>query len=354
MLTTSEDLESRPAQGGQVLTPSITELDERPTKKHRHYEREQSVAMERTVERLAGIRASRDRGELGEEVIKLAQALILCTLPYRPTKERQFVRKARLSDGSTLIVTFTAGINGIDMPFGADRDLMAWLFDKAIASETPWVSIKNASEYLNETGRARNDDRVKELSQRLKRISGLVIGIERRAEKDSQTLMLPVVASSNLPHNLRAEMDAEDSGQGELPGIKEPFGIKLEERFFKDIKRHFVAIPRRLWLDLQGVKGGPALKDLLTFFIYRCYCAENESVIPWAGLREQFPQNDSNPGRLKENVKRALTQLKILWPEARVEVLKEGVWVNKAKVPFLPDDPAKKRVRRIEGKSSAP
>ena len=316
-------------------------------KKTRNYAKERETALANSVDRIVGLRDDRDTGALGDEVIKMAQALILCTLPYRPTPERQVVRSARLSDGSTLRVTFTAGINGIDMAFGNDRHLMAWLFDKAINSDTAFVTIKSASDYLRETGKSRNGDRVKELAARLARLSGLVIGIERRSTGSTQTVMLPMIASSNLPNNLTLQLKAENAGQKQLPGIENPFGIQLEERFFQDIKRHHVAIPKRLWLQLQGQKGGPQLQDLLTFFVYRCYCAQSETVIPWSGLREQFPQDDSNPRRFKQNVKKAVTQLRIVWPEIRIDVVKEGVWVDRAIQPLLPDDPTKKRVRRL-------
>ncbi len=314
----------------------------------RDYAGERQAALNKRVDRVVELRGDRDSGALGDEVIKMAQALILCTLPYRPTEDRQVVRTARLSDGSTLRVTFTAGINGIDMPFGNDRHLMAWLFDKAINSDTAFVTIKSASDYLRESGKSRNGDRVKELAARLSRLTGLVIGIERRSSGATQTVMLPMIAASNLPNNLTVQLEAETHGQVSIPGLENPFGIQLEERFFQDIKRHHVAIPRRLWLQLQGQKGGPQLQDLLTFFVYRCYCAQSETVIPWAGLREQFPQDDSNPRRLKQNVKKAILHLRVLWPEVRIDVLKEGVWVNKAIQPLLPDDLSKKRVRRLD------
>lgn len=307
--------------------------------KQRHYAKEKQLAMEKSVDRIAELREERDSGTLGEEIIKLAQALILCTLPYRPTKERQIVRTARLSDGSKLTVTFSAALNEIEMPFGADRDLMAWLFDKAINSETSFVPIRSANEYFRETGKSRSGDRIKDLASRLRRLSGLVIGIERPRENSSQTIVLPMIAASHLPHSLTLRLHSGNTGQTSLPGPENPFGIQLEERFFQDIKRHHVAIPRKLWLELQGNKGGAILKDILTFFVYRCYSAQKESVIPWSGLREQFPQDDSNPGRLKQNVKKAVRQLRILWPEVKIDVLKEGVWVAKASTQLLPDDP---------------
>lgn len=191
------------------------------TTKRRDYAKERKVALEKTVERVAELRDDRDTGALGDEVIKMAQALILCTLPYRPTIDRQIVRSARLSDGSTLRVTFTAGITGVAMPFGNDRNLMAWLFDKAINSDTSFVTIKSASDYLRETGKKRNGDRVKELAARLSRLAGLVIGIERRGLAATQTVMLPMIAASNLPHNLTVQLEAENNGQKSIPGLED-------------------------------------------------------------------------------------------------------------------------------------
>jgi hypothetical protein len=80
---------------------------EKASPKQRDYAKEKQLAMEKSVDRIVELREERDSGMLGEEIIKLAQALILCTLPYRPTKERQIVRTARLSDGSKLTVTFS-------------------------------------------------------------------------------------------------------------------------------------------------------------------------------------------------------------------------------------------------------
>lgn len=133
-----------------------------------------------------------------------------------------------------------------------------------------------------------------------------------------------LVSQRQVAPGLATEFQIRNNGQKSIPGLENPFGIQLEERFFQGIKKHHVAIPRRLWLQLQGQKGGPQLTDLLIFFVYRCYCAQSETVIPWAGLREQFPQKDSNPRRLKVSVKKAIAQLRIVWPEVRIDVLKEA------------------------------
>ncbi len=314
----------------------------------RDYAKEKEAALVRSIGRVVELRDDRDTGALGDEVIKMAQALILCTLPYRPTDDRQVFRTARLSDGSTLKVTFTAGLTGVSLAFGNDRTLMAWLFDKAINSDTPFVTIKNAGEYFRDTGKTRNGKRVKELAERLRRLTGLIIGIERIVAGRTQTVMLPVIAASNLPNNLTITIDAEENGQSSIPGLENRFGIQLEERFFQDIKNHHVAIPRRLWARLQGQQGSPQLQDFMTFFVYRCYCAQSETIIPWDSLRQQFPQDDTNRRRFKQNIAKAIRHLRLLWPEARIDVLKEGVWVNRSTSQLLPEDPTKKRVRRLD------
>ncbi len=163
---------------------------------------------------------------------------------------------------------------------------MAWLFDQAINSDTAFVTIKSASDYLSETGKARNGDRVKELASRLSRLTGLVIGIERRSSEATQTVMLPMIASSNLPNNLTVQLKAEKNGQKTIPGLETPFGIQLEERFFQDIKKHHVAIPRRLWMQLQGQKG--------TF----CGVSPSNSPLwsaPYSQAQEVFVANTAKP-----------------------------------------------------------
>jgi len=67
-------------------------------KRNRQAEDQQSK--QRLAENLAAIRVARDAGELDKEVMQLAQALILCGLPYRPTDAIRVERQARLADGS--------------------------------------------------------------------------------------------------------------------------------------------------------------------------------------------------------------------------------------------------------------
>ncbi len=309
----------------------------------RNYSLERTKAISKRAYDVAEIRESRDSGALGDEVFKLAQAMILCTLPYRPTAEVKVTRKARLGDGSTLIVTFIAARDGIPMAFGSDRKLLTWMFDKAIQCDSPFVPWNKAAEYSRETGINDSGKNFRDLRDRFRRLSGLVISIERRTAAGEKGKTVPVIEEFNLPPSV-ASVQAEEMGQGRLPELVEVYGFKLNESLWKDIKRHNVAIPRELWLR---TKGSAQLQDILLWMFYRCYSAQTESLIPWDGIRQQLPQDDSNPWRLKNLVRTAVVELRLIWPEARIEVLKEGLLVNRALAGILPDDEQMKRRRRI-------
>ena len=89
--------------------------------------------------RVGDIAAARRDGTLGEEYIKLAQVLLMCSLPHSRTEKTQVARKARLGDGTYLMVTLTSMTGGVALPFGRDRKLLAWVLDRAIRNDDPFV-----------------------------------------------------------------------------------------------------------------------------------------------------------------------------------------------------------------------
>ena len=107
------------------------------------------------IERVVDLTVARHNQSLGDEYIKLAQALILCTLPHSPTKETKVTRRARLGDGSVLSVTFSAAADGVSLPYGADRRLLFWLLDRAIRNDSAFVPWSSAAEYQTEMGMKR-------------------------------------------------------------------------------------------------------------------------------------------------------------------------------------------------------
>ena len=305
----------------------------------RNYVGERDAALWNTSGRVSDLAVARKDQTLGDEYIKLAQAMILCTLPHSPTKETKITRRARLGDGSTLAVTFSATADGIGLPYGADRKLLHWLLDRAIRNDSPFVPWSSAAEFSREVGLEKGGRTNKQIKDRFSRIAGLVVSISRKGTEATALDTFPVIARAYLPNSI-----AGDKEQASLPEMGDRFGVLIHSPLFTDIKKHNVVMPRRLWLEL---KGPTPVQDLVFWLYYRCYAANSETIIPWDALTEQFPHTDSNPYRLKQYLRKAIKVLKVLWPEVQLREDPKGLWVAKASAGMLEDDPTRNRVRKL-------
>ena len=323
-----------------VDTNSPANSETAKTEGKRDYRAEREAARLRTTDRVADLAVARKDQTLGDEYIKLAQAMILCTLPHSATRETKITRRARLGDGSTLAVTFSATADGISLPYGADRKLLFWLLDRAIRLDSAFIPWTSAAEYQREVGLEKGGRTNKQLKERFSRISGLVISISRKGTEATALETFPVIARSYLPNSIKSS----SSDQPSFPEMGNRYGVLLHAPLFEDIKKHNTVMPRRLWLE---IKGPTPVQDLVFWLFYRCYAAASETIIPWKSLNDQFPQEDSNPYRLRQHARKAIKLLKVLWPEAQLREVPNGIWVDRAKAGLLDDDPTRNRQRLL-------
>lgn len=310
--------------------------------KPRNSSEERRLAKERQAAKIGDIAVARHEGTLGDEYIKLAQAMILCTLPYSQTTEAKITRHARLGDGSVLSVTFSAAAPNVPLPFGADRKLLAWIFDRAIRADSPFIPWTSATEYQREIGLPIGGSGNRDLNKRFERVAGLVINIQRKADGARQDITYPIIERSYLPISITG-MRVNDY-QPSLPELADRFGFMLNSGLFEDIRKHHIVLPRKLWQDITGPT---QVQDLVFWLIFRCYSAASESIIPWSALSEQFPQ-DKNPRRTRSYARQAMTILATLWPSVRIKEVPQGIWVDHTPEPMLQDDAAKGRMRRLK------
>ena len=304
--------------------------------------RDRKAEARRAKETLAGrvseIAAARHDGSLGDEVIKLAQVIVLCSLPHSNTGERQLTRRARLGDGTTLEVTFNAMLPDVPLPYGKDRKLLAWIFDRAIRSETAFIPWRTATEYLKEMGMSDGGNVMRQLAGRFERIAGLGIAIRRGA--GSNVTGYTIFAHTNVPESIRRKV--LEGKQEMLPGME--MGVRLNADLFADIKAHNQVLPRLLWRTLDGPS---QVQDIALWLCVRLYATRTASLIPWKAVEEQFGVGDSNPRRIRQHARAAVTALSVVWPEADVSVDDDGIRVGRPEAALLEDDPAKRRVRRL-------
>ena len=309
------------------------------TTRNRNLEAKQ--AKENAALRLGDLAAARHDQSMGDDYIKLAQFMILCTLPYSAQEARQITRRARMGDGSYLEITFTALRAGVPLPFGADRKLLAWLFDRAIRAKSPFIPWQSAQEYQREMGLSMSGRSNRQLSERFQRIAGLGINIVRDGDDQERVRNYLIFEESFLPKSITGKT-LEASGQQRLPELEDNYGFSMHAKLFGDIQKHHIALPRQLWRDLPGTT---QVQDLVYFLIWRSYSAASSSVIPWDALQEQFP-HDSNPRRFKANAREAVRLLRTMWPSTRLEAGEKGIEVDRPAQPLLENDETKGRVRK--------
>ncbi|MGI4827150.1 MAG: hypothetical protein ACRYFU_03020 [Janthinobacterium lividum] len=313
---------------------------EAPIVKKRDRQAEDSSSKDRLIQDLVRIREKRDAGELGIQMTQIAQAMVLCGLPYSPTKETKITRRARLGDGSTVSVTFSAGLDGIAMPYGSDRTLLHWMIDKAIKTKSPVVTWDTATEFLKDVGMADSGKNRKDLKQRYLRLTGLTIGVVRKGSSES-TVLVPFIEESHLPTSV--DIKAARNGQALLHMDAPTFGFRLGERIFKEILQYHVPVPFEL---LQATKKKSQLQDHLIFLYWRSFSAQSETLIPWESLREQLWQEDSVASRIRTRFKEAITVFRTIWPELNAEAEKTGLRIGPPHggMHFLPQARAVRRL----------
>jgi len=258
------------------------------------------------------------------DVMQLAQALILCGLPYRMTEERQISRKARLGDGSTITVTFTALSADAMMPFGSDRTLLHYLLDKAVKSGNRYVSWDTAREFMEQMGmKGTGGKAYSDLRERFDRLRGLGIFVSRKGAGRNETSNMSAISRSRLPSSL--DLNAENIGQNPLP-LSETvrYGVEIGTELYNDLIKHHVPVPTELLIQTRG---NAQLQDICIFLFWRCFAAQSPSIIPWASVREQLGSADSNPRRIKGRFAEAIKFFQTFWPEMQAEARPEGVWV---------------------------
>jgi hypothetical protein len=291
----------------------------------RNHKTEAHLAKNRRAGSLAAVRAERDANSGDEEIFQVAQALILCGLPYEKTDQIRITRTARIADGSIVSVTFTVVSKDGEMPYGSDRSLLHFLFNKAVKSNNRFVSWETATEFLKAMNISDGGKNYRDLRARFDRIRGLVISVERQTSASRLTETTPIIRRSHLPTSV--DIHAAKKGQPLLPidATSIVFGVELDENFFEDLKKYHVPVPAAI---IKTTRNKSQLQDIMLFLHWRSYAAKKSSLIQWEHLRLQLWQDDATHRRIKVRFAEAIRALRVIWPELQAEALKTGLMIG--------------------------
>ncbi len=285
----------------------------------RDYKAEEARAQVELFEAMADYRVQRNTG-ISPQLIQIAQALILCGLPYRSTDATEHTRVSRASDGSLVRVTFYAfgkdeAGKRVPMAYGADRTFLHWCVDRAIKRKDPFVPLSTASDFMRDTGQKPSGQNYARLRAAFRRVSSMAIVVERHAGAGETRSILPIIAHSHLPQSI------QPNG---IP-IDGPAGIRFGEDFFREINANPVPFP---WDVLRALDKKPQMQDYMLFLHWRSFAAKTDTLIPWAIMRDQLWQSDSNPRRIRSRFTEAIKIFRTAWPELNAVADSKGLRIG--------------------------
>ena len=280
------------------------------------------------------------------ELMLIAQIMVFCGLPYRRSAERRIVRKARTGKGSTVSVTFQAMMDGVDIPFGSDRTLLHWVTHHALMTRSAFVPLSSASQFLRDMGMSTSGQNIQRVKEAFRRIASVAIVVVRDNDSsvNTQQIIMPIARSAALPKRLRK---SKNEGQISLlpdeDGHDEPAGFHLDDAVFREFSQFHVPTLRKL---LEVTRESPQIQDYMMFLQWRSFSAREESLIPWAQMREQMCQDDSNPYRMRSRFQEAIEALKIAWPALNATAETRGLRIGPPAKgeQFLVDGASRKRL----------
>ena len=291
----------------------------------RNYKEEKSSGQMDLMDGLRIVKDERDSETF--DILQLAQIFAFCSLPYRPTQDRQISHIARLGDGSMVEVVFTAMRPDVNIAYGNDRYLLYWLIDKAIREHTAFIPWEHASQYLKAMNQDESSGRNRELLRaRFRRIASTAITVVRKTSTEEEQVIIPIIRRMRLPASI--------SGVEKAPGIEMlerhkagrlMQGVQFDEGFVEDFMAHRVPVLRSLVVATQA---RPQMQDCMFFLIWRSYSAASDSIISWDALRDQFWQADSNRSRIRSRFAEAISLIRTTWPELRAEATSRGLRVG--------------------------
>jgi len=259
-----------------------------------------------------------ERGGLDREKILIqAKALAFCGLPYRRTDELRVTRRAPIGRNEHLLVTYSTAGPDSELPYGADRALLAWIQTRSF--KDGFLYFDTLHEFLDDFGLDSGGKNYRRFHERLRRVESLVIHIEVESTGERLVGNVPPIRWSYTPKTAKAlRRQLADDNQGQQLLVKAPYGFKLDVEFWEYLRSSFAVLPLEL---MRVFHARPRDWDLAQFLLVRCAIAESTSAIRVEELGHQLGSVDSNPRRLTAALRRVLEEIHLVYPDFPAEVL---------------------------------
>jgi hypothetical protein len=261
----------------------------------------------------------------------VCDALIFCPLPFKPVKEKQVIRTARTAAEEQIDVIYSA-VSRAPLPVGEDAFLLDLLVSQARKTSSPEVAFDTLKDLLRFVGASGGGNDYKRLRDRVDRISGLHIRIERTKQVAVNIRLVDV-------QNLEGET-ADPAWQRILERRNERaprYAFRFAPEFYEDLMRHYTVIPLQL---LQAFAGSPIEYSIARWIYRRVIRTQKPTLVRWSDISAERGGEDSNPRRTRAYARSVIRRLKVVWPglaDAVDENHKNGIVILRSAPPLIAD-----------------
>lgn len=260
----------------------------------------------------------------------------LCSvsLPHRKPLTRVYEKTSgsvslQLTAGS--LPTASGGFVDVGLPYGPRaRLVMLQLCSMAIVQQSPTIDIEDSfTSFCKNLNLPTNGQSLKSLKEQMYRLSVVSMRLSKRGTDYVETFQSPIFS------HLAAEFP-EDPAQRTLF----PSYVKFSHEFFMSLKDHAVPLRKDAITALTHTSRG---LDIYMWLSARLCRVHKPTMIKWTTLRWQFGKSTQNMSSFKERFKKALKQVLILYPEAKVDIVYGGIMIHNS------PPPVKRRLSRKAG-----
>jgi hypothetical protein len=249
----------------------------------------------------------------------MAKMLVQTTLPHRAQSGKQYTR----ADGDvTLSIT---DLGGAGLPYGAyPRLILVWMTTEALRTGQRKLELgRSLSSFMGQLGLQCTGGHwgtIPRFRGQMERLFGAAISTRWRGEQDGQNHS----GGSNLL--LAEEFDLWWTPQKLPQTVLGQSSVTLSQRFFEQL------IEAPVPLDLRAIKAlkrSPLSLDLYAWATRRVSYLRRPLRLSWASFQVSFgtgyAETPQGRSRFRGNAIEALRRVKVVYPQLKIEILRDGV-----------------------------
>lgn len=265
-----------------------------------------------------------------QDLLYLSQALMYACFPYKRTDKRSLTR---IINGkmTTICITLSAVKEGVPLPFGKDRVLLACALTKARQKQRPAVQLDELEDLLRSFGedyRNYGGHDYKLFRERWERLKNCAILIERDSINSSSDdgANRFIISAYRFP---KRQPGRKATLQLTLSPREPAYAIRFGAEFWNDFLNYCVPMPLPL---MQLFADQPKSWDIATLIHWGSFVAIRSAKsqgsgfkkITWQDLLHILGSEDTNSRRLRSTINSVLKQMRTLWPELNAHLQPSG------------------------------